>query len=159
MTQLHLFSKTNINKHENDNWFSKHFRQKLPSQYTRNGDSKHQDFKTFWGPPSPLPLATRAFSGKWKISRFHLLTEGWTVWVLVILLCLILLAVLYWYPSQSNLDVLCTDKTRCPSMGSLKEFVYEENIRNVQGEDIQHTQEKQDQSPGWPASATNCWSR
>ena len=36
MTQLHLLSKTNINKHENDNWFSKHFRQKLPSQYSRN---------------------------------------------------------------------------------------------------------------------------
>lgn len=60
--------------------------------------------------------------------------------MMVILLCLILLAVLYWYPSQSNLDVLCTDKTRCPSMGSVKEFVYEENIRDVQGEDIQHTQ-------------------
>ena len=32
-------------------------------------------------------------------------------------------------------------------MGSVKEFVYEENIRDVQGEDIQHTQEKQDHSP------------
>ena len=32
-------------------------------------------------------------------------------------------------------------------MGSVKEFVYDENIRVVQGEDIQHTQEKQDQSP------------
>ena len=58
---------------------------------------------------------------------------------MVILLGLILLAVLYWYPSQSNLDVLYTDKARCPSMGSVKEFVYEENIRDVQGEDIQHT--------------------
>ena len=67
--------------------------------------------------------------------------------MLVILVCLIPLTVLYWYPSQSDLDVLCTDKTRCPSMGSVKEFVCEENIRDVQGEDIQHTQEKQDQSP------------
>ena len=66
---------------------------------------------------------------------------------MVILLCLIVLVVLYWYPSQSNLDLLCTDKTRCPSMGSVQEFVCEENIRGVQGEDIQQTREKQDQSP------------
>ena len=43
---------------KNDNWFSKHFRQKLSS-------SEHQDFKIFWGagPQSPLAACASGVQG------------------------------------------------------------------------------------------------
>ena len=48
-----IFSNANINKHKNDNQFSEHFSQKLPSQNTRNVISEDQDFKFFWGSTPP----------------------------------------------------------------------------------------------------------
>ena len=47
-------------RHKNDIQFSEQFRQKLPSQKTRNGISHNQNFKVFWGsmPPNPLTACT-----------------------------------------------------------------------------------------------------
>ena len=71
-----------VNKHETDNQFSKHFRQKLSSQNTRNdtpSDWATLRFQKFLGehaPTTPLqfgPLVLARFISDWKISQFYLL--------------------------------------------------------------------------------------
>lgn len=52
--------------HKNHNWFRELFRQKLCSQKTRNGISKDQDFKLFWGRIPPDPLAAHPFGACMK---------------------------------------------------------------------------------------------
>lgn len=52
--------------HKNHNWFRELFRQKFCSQKTRNGISKDQDFKLFWGRVPPDPLAARPFGACMK---------------------------------------------------------------------------------------------